>query len=455
MNNQYTMPARQTTLLFVGIAVGVLSLILTYFGGNDNELHSRFWSNLLHNSVFFTGIALMAVFFLSASITAWAGWYTVFKRVWESMGQFLIVGFVLMLIIGLGVYFHWHHLYHWADAESVATDELLEGKSGFLNANMYVVFGGIIVLAWYFFAKRMRDISLSEDTEGGDSGFKHHRRLRTYAAIFLPIAGFTSAAVIWLWVMSVDAHWYSTLFGWYAGASWFVAMIALTIMIISYMKGKGYFAEVSNEHLHDLGKLLFAFSIFWTYLWFSQYMLIWYGNVGEETGYYKLRKDDYGVLFYGNILINFILPFFVLMRNDNKRKYGTLLLTSGAVFFGHWWDYFLMIKPGVIHTAHEVMGHSDHGAGHDGEHAGEAAHSAAEHGSEVAHAAGGHVESVADAAHGASEFLMGYNLPGFLEIGTFIGFLSLFLLIFYRTLGSAPLTPAKDPFLEESLHHHV
>ncbi len=213
--------------------------------------------------------------------------------------------------------------------------------------------------------------------------------------------------------MSVDAHWYSTLFGWYAGASWFVAMIALTIMIISYMKGKGYFAEVSNEHLHDLGKLLFAFSIFWTYLWFSQYMLIWYGNVGEETGYYKLRKDDYGILFYGNILINFLLPFFVLMRNDNKRKYGTLLLTSGAVFFGHWWDYFLMIKPGVIHTAHEVMGHSDHGAGHDGEHAGEAAHSAAEHGSEVAHAAGGHAESVADAAHGASEFLMGYNLPGF------------------------------------------
>ena len=88
MNNQYTMPARQTTLLFVGIAVGVLSLILTYFGGNDNELHSRFWSNLLHNSVFFTGIALMAVFFLSASITAWAGWYTVFKRVGSLWGSF-------------------------------------------------------------------------------------------------------------------------------------------------------------------------------------------------------------------------------------------------------------------------------------------------------------------------------------------------------------------------------
>jgi len=452
MNNQYTIPARQNMLLLVGIAVGVVSLILTYFGTGDNEFHSRFWSNILHNSVFFTGIALMAVFFLSASITAWAGWYTVFKRVWEAFGQFLIVGLVLMLIIGLGVYFDWHHLYHWADADSVANDDILKGKAGFLNANMYVIFGGLIVALWYFFARRIRAISLDEDNNGGDSNFSHHRKLRWYAAVFLPIAGFTSAAMIWLWVMSVDAHWYSTLYAWYAGASWFVAMIALTIMVISFMKGKGYFADVTDEHLHDLGKLLFAFSIFWTYLWFSQYMLIWYGNVGEETGYYLLRKNEYGVMFFGNVIINFIIPFFVLMRNDNKRKYGTLLFTAGIVFFGHWWDYFLMIKPGVIHTAHELAGHghgdghgaADHG-GHGAEHAVDAAHGGAEH---AIHGAG-------EAAHQASEFLMGYNLPGFLEIGTFIGFLSLFLFFFWRTLASAPLTPKKDPFLEESLHHHA
>jgi Ni/Fe-hydrogenase subunit HybB-like protein len=383
--------------------------------------------------VFFTGIALMALFFLSASITAWAGWYTVFKRVWEAMSQFLIVGFGLMLILGLGVYFGWHHLYHWADPtlldpESTNFDKISVGKSGFLNANMYVIFGGIIVLGWYFFANRMRAISLDEDNNGGDAKFSHHRRLRTYAAIFLPIAGFTSAAMVWLWIMSVDSHWYSTLFAWYAGASWFVSMMAVTIMVISYMKGKGYFENVTSEHLHDLGKLLFAFSIFWTYLWFSQYMLIWYGNVGEETIYFKQRIDNYPVLFYGNVLINFVLPFFILMRNDNKRKYGTLLFTAGAVFIGHWWDFFLMLKPGILHTAHEVAGH-----GHGGD-------SGGGHGE-----AGGHV----------SEFLMGFNLPGFLEIGTFIGFLSLFLFFFWRTLSSSQLTPSKDPFLEESLHHHV
>ncbi len=431
MNNTYTIPARQTMLLGVGMVIGVLCLILTYIG--DDPLHTRFWSNILHNSVFFTGIALMALFFLSASITAWAGWYTVFKRVWESMSQFLIVGFGLMLILGLGVMFDWHHLYHWADEtlldpNNANYDKISVGKSGFLNANMYVIFGGIVVAGWYFFANRMRAISLDEDKNGGDSNFKHHRKLRTYAAIFLPIAGFTSAAMVWLWVMSVDSHWYSTLFAWYSGASWFVSMLALTIMIISYMKGKGYFEKVTTEHLHDLGKLLFAFSIFWTYLWFSQYMLIWYGNVGEETIYFRERIDHYPVLFYGNILINFILPFLILMRNDNKRKYGTLLFTSGAVFLGHWWDFFLMLKPGVLHTAHELSGH-----GHGGD-------SGGGHGE-----AGGHV----------SEFLMGFNFPGFLEIGTMIGFLSLFLFFFWRTLSSSQLTPSQDPFLEESLHHHT
>jgi hypothetical protein len=445
MNNTYKIPARQTMILGVGMLIGLLSLVLTYFGGNDDELHTRFWSNILHNSVFFTGIALMAVFFLSASITAWAGWYTVFKRVWESMGQFLIVGFVLMLIIGLGVYFHWHHLYHWADPSlldpsSANYDKISVGKSGFLNVGMYVIFGGIIVALWYFFANRIRSISLDEDKNGGDSNFSHHRRLRTYAAVFLPIAGFTSAAMVWLWIMSVDSHWYSTLFAWYTGASWFVSMLAMTIMIISYMKGKGYFETVTAEHLHDLGKLLFAFSIFWTYLWFSQYMLIWYANVGEETIYFKNRIDNFPVLFYGNLLINFVLPFFILMRNDNKRKYGTLLFTAGAVFLGHWWDFFLMLKPGILHTAHEVTGHG-HDAGHGAEHGAEMAGHGAEH--------------AGDAAHHASEFLMGFNFPGFLEIGTLIGFLSLFLFFFWRTLASQQLTPSQDPFLEESLHHHV
>ena len=412
--NEFNFTSKLRTTLIVGMALGVLCLVLTWMG--DDDYHSRFWSNFLHNSVFFTGIGTMAIFFIGVCVTAWAGWYTVFKRVWEAMSQFIIVGFILMLIIGVGIYMHWHHLYHWSaegitDPASSAFDEIIAGKSGFLNTTWFVIIGGIIVLVWYLFARIIRNISISEDNAGGDTSFKHHRKLRIYAAALLPIIGFTSAAMIWLWVMSIDSHWYSTMFAWYSAASWFVAMIAFTILLLIYLKGKGYFSNVNEEHLHDLGKFMFAFSIFWTYLWFSQYMLIWYANVGEETIYFKHRIDNYPVLFYGNLIINFVLPFLILMRNDTKRKYGTLVFVSILVFFGNWWDYFLMIKPGVLQTAYHD--HIPHG------------------------------------------FMAGFTFPGLLEIGTLIGFLSLFLYVTFTFLTKSSLTPANDPYLEESLHHHV
>lgn len=413
--NEYKFPAKLRTLLLGGMGLGALCLALTFFM-DSMEYHPRFWSNVLHNSVFFTGIALMATFFIAVCITAWAGWYTVFKRVWEAFSQFLIVGFVLMAIIGIGIYAHWHHLYHWTaegvtDPTSPNFDSILAGKAGFLNPTWYVIVGGIIVLVWIFFAYKLRSLSLDEDKNGGDAGFKHHRSMRTWAAAFLPIAGFSSAAMVWLWVMSVDSHWYSTLYAWYCGASWFVAMIALTILVLIYLKEQGYFQSLSADHLHDLGKFLFAFSIFWTYLWFSQYMLIWYANVGEETVYFKHRIDHYPVLFYGNIIINFAMPFLLLMRNDNKRKYGTLIFTSIIVFVGHWWDYFLMIKPGVLETA-------THG-------------------------------------HAIEGFTAGFTIPGLLELGTMLGFLCLFLYVVFTVLSKNTLLAKNDPFLEESLHHHV
>jgi hypothetical protein len=227
--------------------------------------------------------------------------------------------------------------------------------------------------------------------------------------------------------MSVDAHWYSTLFAWYNAASLFVAMNALTILLLIWMKGKGYYPQVTDEHLHDLGKFLFAFSVFWTYLWFSQYMLIWYSNNGEETIYFKERVTQYPILWYGNLVINFVLPFLILMRNSNKRKYGTLILVSVLTFFGHWWDFFYMIKPGTYKTAMELA--ESHG------HAAEGAHEA------------GH--------HAAHAFTMGFTIPGFLEIGIGLGFLAFFLFVTFTTLAKAALIPTKDPYLEESLHHEV
>jgi len=343
----------------------------------------------------------------------------------------MLVGFIFMLVIALTTYFHWNHLYHWADAAAVAEDPILNGKKSFLNPNWYL-FGTIIIVGtWVVFGRKMRSLSLDEDEDQGHD-FAKHRSMRIWSAVFLPIMGFSSAAMIWQWLMSVDAHWYSTLYAWHAAVSWFVAMICLTILLLIYLKSKGLYKEVTNEHMHDLGKFLFAFSIFWTYMWFSQFMLIWYANIGEETTYFLLRREEYPILFYANLAVNFLIPFFVLMRNDTKRKLGSLAFVSLLVFIGHWLDFFLMIKPGVKITR------DDHG--HMAAHGEEVVHGAAEHGIH---------ESV------ASSFEVGYTIPGLLELGTMIGFLGLFFFVTLTALSKAPLIAKNDPYLDESLHHHT
>lgn len=425
---RYVMGSGIRGVLLGGLVLGLVCLVLSFFV-DATEFHTRFWSNWLHNSVYFLGVAFMSLFLVAAKVLMYSGWHTVFKRVWEAYAQFLPVAIGLLIPIVAGVWLHWHHLYHWADADALQSDALLEAKSAFLNPVWFTAAAIGIVAVWYVaFAIPLRNLSKEEDERGG-TDFDQHRRMRKVAGIFLPIAAFSSAAVIWQLIMSVDAHWYSTLFAWYATASWLVSTVALTIVVLIYLKTVGYFPQVTADHLHDLGKYMFAFSIFWTYLWFSQFMLIWYGNVGEETVYFQTRMDEFPVLFWANLALNFILPFFVLMPNTTKRRFGPLAFVAIMVAFGHWVDFFQMIKPGVLHTAMEAAQHL------------------ATDPTAVEHAAGEH--------HGESTFVAGFTIPGLLEIGTFLGFLSLFWLVTLSALGKLNLVPLRDPYLEESLHHHV
>ena len=434
LDGNFEMSGRLRTACFALMAIGVVSLAATWFMDSQSD-HVRFWSNVLHNSVFFTGVSAMALFALTAFISAWAGWFATIKRLFEAYSLFLLTGFILSLIMAIGVWMHWHHLYHWADASTLDPaspnyDSILVGKSSFLNPTVYTFLGVGAVGVWYLIARMIRNLSLSEDNSGGVLDHSYHKKMRIWAAAFLPIAGFTIPAMVWLFIMSVDAHWYSTLFAWYNMAGWFVTFCGFTILTIIYLKGKGYLNNVTQEHLHDLGKYMFGFSVFWTYCWFSQYMLIWYGNVGEETIYFRERLDSFPVLFYANLIINFLVPFFVLMRNDTKRKYGTLIFVSIVLIFGHWIDMFLMLKPGILKTAQEHAAHADHS--HDG------------HGHEAAHHAGD-----------AMGFVEGFTMPGFLELGTFLGFLGLFMYVFFTRLASAKLQPQNDPYMMESVTHHT
>lgn len=425
-NKEFIFDPTSKKVLLGGIVLGAICLVLSFFI-DSTPAHTRFWTNYLHNVTFFTGLAFMSIFILCTFLTAWAGWYNYFKRVWEAKSQFLIIGFLLMLPVVGGVWTGYHHLYHWADPASVQGDEILQHKSSFLNPFWYTLASVILLGAWYWFARQFRSYSLKEDTDTSE-GFRMNRKQIILSSVFLPVAGFSSAIVIWQWIMSIDSHWYSTLFAWYSGASWFVSTIAMTILLLLYLKSRGYYPKINDSHMHDLGKFLFAFSIFWTYLWFSQFMLIWYSNVGEETVYFKLRRDEYPALFFLNLGINFLVPFFVLMRNDTKRKVGTLSLVAGVVIFGHWIDFFLMIKPGALHTAHELAGHAAHGAA-DAAHGGE----------------GGHGEGA----------IAGFHYPGLIELGTMIGFLSLYLYFFFRNLAKAPLVAENDPYMVESVVHHI
>jgi len=343
------------------LGVGGLALVLgiVFLAMSKDEVaQTRFWSVLLQNSVFFLLVVNASMFFICATTLAMGGWQMAFLRVPEAISSVVPVFGVLALLVFVGIVFgHRHDIYHWLDKEHVAHDPVLKGKSGFLNPTFFMVWTIITLLMWSFVGAKMRKLSSQADESMDQETAKKFIWNNTvWGAIFIVFFALTVGSTIpWLWLMSIDAHWYSTMYSWYTFASSFVAGMSLVAIYVVYLKNNDYLEFVSEEHLHDLGKFMFAFSVFWTYLWYSQFMLIWYANIPEETVYFKPRMQGaYRAIFFLNLIANFAVPFLLLMRRGSKRNYTTMTFLAVLIILGHCIDFYQMVMPGTIHEHYSL-----------------------------------------------------------------------------------------------------
>ena len=397
MDYTFKSSTKRLTLGLVGLGVlAIVYAVLTEIPGQ------RIWANLLVNSYFFVGIGLMGTLWMAIQYVSEAGWSSGFKRVPEAISQFLLVGgpILLLVLIGGSHSLHWHHIYHWMDPEimnpeSSHYDAIIAGKSAYLNEPFFFLRSALYIGIWVAFTMFFRKASLKEDLEGGVA---IHKKSYGVAAAFLVFYGITSSTAAWDWMMSIDTHWFSTLFGWYNFATMFVTGLSMFALITISLKRNGYLENINEEHIQDIGKFMFGASIFWTYLWFSQFMLIWYANIPEEVTYFQDRWVNYKVVWASLPILNFIIPVLLLMDKAAKRNFNLMTIAGVIIVIGHWLDVFQMVMPGSVK--------GDWGI-------------------------------------------------GVLEIGLFLGFLGLFLFVVHSALAKAPLIAKNHPYLEEAKHHHV
>ncbi|MDA7729150.1 quinol:cytochrome C oxidoreductase, partial [Flavobacteriales bacterium] len=256
----FTINKKAKNLSMALMGIGLIALI---FGFVSNP-HGA-WPALLFNTYFYLGISVFAVFFVAMQYVSEAGWSIVLKRVPEAIMGALPAFSAIMLLIMVASIMHFNHIYHWLH-EGIMTigheeyDYIIAGKEPYLNATFFIIRTIIYLLGWNYFAKKLRSLSLLEDREGGTA--IHFKSIST-SAWFMVFFAVTSAMASWDWIMSIDAHWFSTLFGWYVFAEWAAIGFTTILLFTLYLQKQGYLKDVNESHIHDLGKWIFAFSLVW------------------------------------------------------------------------------------------------------------------------------------------------------------------------------------------------
>ena len=364
-----------------------------------HQMQNRPWSALYIASFFFFMIALGALAFYAIQYAAQAGWSPILFRVMEGVTGYLPVASIGVLVLLMASAFGLNHIFHWMDPElvnpeSAHYDKIIAGKSGYLNVPFFLVRAIVFLLGWNAYRWVSRKNSIADDNAEDQSFFKKNFKLSAGFLVFFIV---TESIMSWDWIMSFDPHWFSTLFGWYVFAGMMVCAITVIALVTIYLKSQGYLEEVNDSHIHDLAKFMFAFSIFWTYLWFSQFMLIWYADIPEEVTYFVTRIEDYKLPFFGMIAMNFVFPLLLLMNSDYKRVNWFVVMAGVVILAGHYLDVFNMVMPATVGESWTI---------------------------------------------------------GVPEIGALMFFFGLFVYVVFTTLTKAPLVAKNNPFIKESKHFH-
>lgn len=375
------------------IALATLGAAAALVGVFLEGSSGRTWATLLVDDFFFLSLALAGIVFLALNYLSSAGWWTVIRRVPEAMMAFVPVAALLTLPL----YFGRRALYPWTRPETLRHDPLVAAKAGYLNTPFFFARMLAFLALWSLFALLLRRTSLAQDRPASGSRGGEHRRMVRLSAFFIVTFAVSFSLASFDWLMSLDPRWFSTIFAVYTFAGLLLAGLAAITLAVVLLRRGPLAGIVEESHLHDLGKLMFAFSTFWAYIWVSQYLLIWYGNIPEEVTFYARRTTGgWAPLFFLVPVISWLLPFCVLLPRAAKRNPRVLLGTAVLLLLGRWLDLYVLVAPPVLPALR----------------------------------------------------------MGLLEILITLGYASLFFLLTSRALSRAPLLAKNDPYLGEGLSHH-
>lgn len=390
MKEQFRIPKTFKIITLILISIGAGTFIIGLLSDRETT-----WASYLITNYYFLSLAMGGAFFYVIQSITQSGWASAFKRVPEAMMAYIPFAALFFLLL----YFGTHDLYHWSHTDAVANDYLLQYKSSFLNVPFFFIRIIVFFALWIIFIVILRKFSLREDMfdptdQNGIMALFNKSEL--YSKIFIFILAITFSLSAFDWIMSIDAHWYSTIFALKNLVAAFLHGVSVLTLIVIILYRKGYFPFLNKYHLHDFSRYIFMLAIVWGYFWFSQFMIIWYGNIPEETVYYSVRwQEGWKLMFYLEIVLNWAIPFIVLLPIKASRNMTVITIVIILLIIGQYVELFVQVIPGTV---------------------------------------------------GILKF-------GLIGTGLFLGYAGLFALVVATALSKAKIIPPNHPYLEESLNH--